>query len=93
MPTKITDSIFLGDDIIAHVCTKINRIFNGLRLIKLHISSIVQADKLIITPPSKACASSPSTGMKLTYKTSSTKMSLMPLSDLYSKPNSNMAQF
>ena len=29
MPTKISDCIFLGDDIIAHVRPKITRIFNG----------------------------------------------------------------
>jgi len=77
MPTKITDSIFLGDDIIAHVYKKINRIFNGLLLIKLHISSIAQEDKLIIILQWKECAFLPLTGIKSTYKISLTKMLLM----------------
>ena len=80
IPVKITDSIFMGDEVIAHVQQLLRRILNGSLSIKSPMSSTAQAGTAPIIPQSKECVFSPLTGPKIIYSISSTPMSSMQLS-------------
>ena len=91
IPVKITDCIFMGDEAIAHVSPPTSRTSSGYHSIKSPMSSTVQADSVPTTPPSRACAFSPSIGPKIKYRTSQNKMLSMLLSASSKKLSKNKA--
>ncbi len=70
IPVKITDYIFMGDEVIAQVIESIVRTSNGLHSTRSRMLSIVQVDTVLITLQLKECVSLPLTGLKAIYSTS-----------------------
>lgn len=57
IPVKVSDSIFMGDEVIAHVTVPSARTSSGSHSIRSPMSSIAQAGTVLTTPPSRACVS------------------------------------
>lgn len=80
IPTKITDGLFMADHHIAQVPHIIFRIYNSSKTTKSLTSSTVQENKYPTPEMSTKSPSSLSSGPKIIYKISLTKMSSVLLS-------------